>query len=683
MSLEKVLKKGKNFFKKAAIISSFVALPFLYSSCEKDNLEEPRKNENPNLYENTLPFSQNMLNNISSYDKGTFIFSSPQENISEGDIIVGGISNETPYGFLRKVDAVYNDGKTLKTSQATLEEAVKNGTIIFNKQFRYSDVKLSKGTTNYPEKAFLEKSSSGGFDFHLYFNYPIYDKDNNYSTTDDQIILNSDLYFNLATDGQFIFKEGNTKVEFRVIYDSKFDLSLNSKTALPYNKKIEVWKAYFTPFVITTPVPVVVLPKFSVNLGIGGEVSASVKTGITEDFYSSVTLEYDGKWSTSKETNKTFKFVTPSLNLNENIKAYAEAELELLLYGITGPHGSVEAYLILDANLTKNPWWTLSAGLEGKVGFETEILSKGIFGFETTVFNIKEKIADAGGPFIQLNNPPEAYFTITPSSGTTSTTFEFDASESKDVEDGFNLQYRWDWENDGTWDKNYSSQKTQNHQFNNPGNYAVKLEVKDSKGLTDILTKDVLVGDINLNEIIIQPGPEGKDAWVRRDWYCNSSQYPDYYSSSGNDSVLEIIYDSQGCSGINERALLEFTLNQISSTTKISSAQFKVYGYATINTSGEIPTLSLYKLTSPWNESNVSWENQPERKKISDLDFVPKGTNSWHTWDVTSVIQDWVSGESNFGFGISAAENRVWSEIYSSDHPDAEKRPKLIISYYE
>jgi len=58
------------------------------------------------------------------------------------------------------------------------------------------------------------------------------------------------------------------------------------------------------------------------------------------------------------------------------------------------------------------------------------------------------------------NNRPNAYFEVTPSSGTTNTLFQFDASGCSDEETPLSqLQVRWDWENDGTWDTGYSTDK--------------------------------------------------------------------------------------------------------------------------------------------------------------------------------------------------------------------------------
>lgn len=92
------------------------------------------------------------------------------------------------------------------------------------------------------------------------------------------------------------------------------------------------------------------------------------------------------------------------------------------------------------------------------------------------------------------NNQPVASFTITPTSGTTLTLFEFNASGSSDEENGNStLEVRWDWENDGSWDTDWSANKIASHQFTIVGDYTVVVEVRDSRGLKDTTAHDVII----------------------------------------------------------------------------------------------------------------------------------------------------------------------------------------------
>jgi uncharacterized protein (TIGR02145 family) len=98
------------------------------------------------------------------------------------------------------------------------------------------------------------------------------------------------------------------------------------------------------------------------------------------------------------------------------------------------------------------------------------------------------------------NSPPVASFTIDPPSGSINTTFGFDASNSHDNEDPTELlQVRWDWEGDGSWDTQFTTEKAANHQYSQDATYHVKLEVKDSEGLTDVDSLLLLVQETGWN----------------------------------------------------------------------------------------------------------------------------------------------------------------------------------------
>jgi PKD repeat protein len=95
------------------------------------------------------------------------------------------------------------------------------------------------------------------------------------------------------------------------------------------------------------------------------------------------------------------------------------------------------------------------------------------------------------------NTPPNASFTVDPTSGDTNTVFQFDASSSNDAEDPTSaLQVRWDWQNDGIFETGWRTGKTATHTFSTAGIHTVRLELRDTGGLTDAATRHVTVGEL-------------------------------------------------------------------------------------------------------------------------------------------------------------------------------------------
>jgi len=94
-----------------------------------------------------------------------------------------------------------------------------------------------------------------------------------------------------------------------------------------------------------------------------------------------------------------------------------------------------------------------------------------------------------------INNPPNAFFSVYPTRGDTTTVFLFDASDSSDPDQYTEgLYVRWDWESDGTWDTDFTQIKTINHIFNWSGYVNVCIEVKDNYDESAFYTKEIIIG---------------------------------------------------------------------------------------------------------------------------------------------------------------------------------------------
>lgn len=84
------------------------------------------------------------------------------------------------------------------------------------------------------------------------------------------------------------------------------------------------------------------------------------------------------------------------------------------------------------------------------------------------------------------DNEPVAIFNVDPVAGPFTTAFIFDASDTHmEGESPEELMIRWDWEGDGLFDTEYSYQKIKSHQYEDAGDFIVRMQVMNSKGWTD------------------------------------------------------------------------------------------------------------------------------------------------------------------------------------------------------
>jgi uncharacterized protein (TIGR02145 family) len=103
-----------------------------------------------------------------------------------------------------------------------------------------------------------------------------------------------------------------------------------------------------------------------------------------------------------------------------------------------------------------------------------------------------------------LGRKPLADFIISCQMADTTTIFTVDASPSQDAESpSFSLKVRWDWENDGQWDSEFSLLKQSAHRFCTAGCYTISLEVKDQDGNCDTTSQTLLVIDLIGKDSII------------------------------------------------------------------------------------------------------------------------------------------------------------------------------------
>ncbi len=86
---------------------------------------------------------------------------------------------------------------------------------------------------------------------------------------------------------------------------------------------------------------------------------------------------------------------------------------------------------------------------------------------------------------------PELTISVKPAKGLTTDNFTIAVEPVTGEKEGLTLFYRWDWDNDGTWDTPFSTSSNVTHRFLKPGNAMVKFEYADGK--KQLTTGEVMV----------------------------------------------------------------------------------------------------------------------------------------------------------------------------------------------
>lgn len=104
----------------------------------------------------------------------------------------------------------------------------------------------------------------------------------------------------------------------------------------------------------------------------------------------------------------------------------------------------------------------------------------------------------------QINSPPSAIVNITPHIGDSTTVFLLDASNSYDEESPtWSLKSRWDFNNDGEWDTEFSTNHKTSHRFIKTGQYKLILQIIDQDNQTDLDSISITITNYLRDSVMI------------------------------------------------------------------------------------------------------------------------------------------------------------------------------------
>lgn len=397
-----LISKIKDVGKKS-IITGMIAASTFYSCSKDDSIEsyvEPVVAEKE-LKENTKILSDDDLNSVSNYEDSKIYFTKPMD-YSVGDIIVGGVGEKSPYGFLEKVSSISIDKKSFSTTDVSISEAINNGEFVFSKRLTVDD--LSKKQSNK-----IVQSKTSGYEF----SYPIenavvYDFDGNLDTTGDQIRVSGEVLFNAELNAEAKFEKKLEYFHFEVGVDVDSNLEIkcgNKSVANNIDEKVVLYNEYFTPFTVLGPgfFPLVIVPNIEIEAGVVGDLSGEVTSNIGAEANLKNKLKYEfSDWSNDTESRINFNYESPESYVKTGIKGYVEPKLSFLVYGGAGPFVSIENYLKLNIDSENDPWWELDAGIAAKVGADMGIFDKSIPGYEKVIWEHEKRVAEATEPMEEL-----------------------------------------------------------------------------------------------------------------------------------------------------------------------------------------------------------------------------------------------------------------------------------------
>lgn len=169
--------------------------------------------------------------------------------------------------------------------------------------------------------------------------------------------------------------------------------------------------------------------------------------------------------------------------------------------------------------------------------------------------------------------------------------------------------------------------------------------------------------------------PIDKDAFVYE-------EYPDRNYGDNTNLIAGF-----AATGYYFETFIDFDLGAISPGSTINSAELRLY-YLGNEEHWYTVTHYVRKVIGPWEEETLTWNNQPiSSSDVTTASVPPWLSPSWVSWNITSLVQDWVNG-TYFNYGLSIWGTREADFIYSnkifasSDYVfNPELRPVVVIDY--
>jgi predicted small lipoprotein YifL len=372
-----------------------------------------------------LPIGKNRLAAVVSVDRttGTIVFdkslldSAALAKMVPDTILAGYHPQRAKRGFLRRVTSVTDAGTQLSvvTQPAKLKDVFAGG------GFRVQ----RRNTVNAASKLILAdgqvlpmKVQGSGANARGLVNLPIektfcpVNTDGNKNTKNDQLCITGSIDFDLGFDFSFDC-EGilctNPYLDTHVTFTESAKLKVEGQLSRTIDKNYLIGKATLGSFTIPVlSVPLVFVAQLEIRLLLNGTVSVGLKYVAEQNLEITAGVELkDGNFKPYTKFDNDVETSSVDVSIDATAKATLSGELSVLLYGITGPTLSAEAWAKLEAGFPRNPTWELTAGLDWFIGVKLDLFGLVNLDWDKRLTGLKWNIGEAKNtkPVVVLKNP--------------------------------------------------------------------------------------------------------------------------------------------------------------------------------------------------------------------------------------------------------------------------------------
>ncbi|MGO9957763.1 MAG: hypothetical protein ACLP50_17625, partial [Solirubrobacteraceae bacterium] len=267
-------------------------------------------------------------------------------DVQVGQILAIGSGPETPDGFLGRVTTVRTSGgqTVLQTVPATLMQAIPSGS--FDQTLSQQPVSTDSALGRSLERAEDKTVQCAG-------------------SADASVDANASVGVSIKVKGSWSWLHGvqsasltgsaNANASITATVEGKGSCRLNPVTIADLHGPSD---AFFIG-----PIPVYISSDVTVDVDASASVDAKLTTGISGGYSAQAGVGWtkNGGFYPIKSFTPSFTYTPPTLTANANVDANITPTIQVSIDGGGHANLALSAGLDLNADTTKNPWWTLTA----------------------------------------------------------------------------------------------------------------------------------------------------------------------------------------------------------------------------------------------------------------------------------------------------------------------------------
>ena len=373
-------------------------------------------------------------------------------SLSPGDVLASAPTPNAPNGLLARIVSVSKSGSTITavTTQAALTDAIQSGSFQASQSAGAKDIRVVGSTIPglhlghaHPKSASLPRASTTpcpgnaivlSADGTLSLSSPT-PPGSVGSTVDLEIMGQAQLCTSIQVEVDFSWSQLQ-------LISAKAVATLGGETSLKVEGRFDgmikgkqkIGQATLNPIVVFVEfVPVVIVPQLTFYIGASGELSAGISTDLSDSVSLQAGFQYaNGQPSLIATATHSYQHDPPALDVALSAKGFLETDVDFLFYGVIGPTLKPDAFLQLEADPLGNPWWSLTAGIEGAVGMKVSALGfHNLADFSLNIgADLTLTVAQAGGALTPSQIQPQltSFSPATASAGNSGITMSISGS---------------------------------------------------------------------------------------------------------------------------------------------------------------------------------------------------------------------------------------------------------------